>query len=125
MGTDESTLAGGDTASSSYPACKDPTNLHVLRMMPDGSAFVPTSSNERGGAPCDNERFPLPHGCVVRMGLEQCVRAMVALVGPAWPERVAGFGLMRACRQVNLVPLANPSSVGCLYTIRDSSKSEK
>jgi hypothetical protein len=33
----------------------------VLKMMPDGIAFVLTSSNERDGVPSAKKRFPMPN----------------------------------------------------------------
>jgi hypothetical protein len=46
---------------SGYPDFKGPATLYVLRMMPDGNAFVLTSSNERGGVPSAKKRFPVPN----------------------------------------------------------------
>ncbi len=48
-------------ASSNYPVFKGPSTLYLEKMMPDGIAFVLTSSNERGGVPCAKKRFPVPN----------------------------------------------------------------
>jgi len=50
-----------DVASSNYPVFKGPATLYLLRMMPDGIAFVLTSSNERAGVPSAKKRFPVPN----------------------------------------------------------------
>jgi uncharacterized UPF0146 family protein len=50
-----------DIASSNYPVFKGPATLYVLRMMPDGIAFVLTSSNEHGAVPSAKKRFPVPN----------------------------------------------------------------
>ena len=44
-----------------YPVFKGPATLKVLRMTPVGIAFVLISSNERGGVPSANKRFPVPN----------------------------------------------------------------
>ena len=49
------------SAPSNYPVFKGPATLYVLKMMPDGNAFVLTSSNERGGVPAAKKRFPVPN----------------------------------------------------------------
>jgi hypothetical protein len=51
----------GPIASSNYPVFKGPIALYTLRMMPDGIAFVLTSSNERAGVPSAKNRFPVPN----------------------------------------------------------------
>ncbi len=48
-------------ASSNYSVFKVPATLYVQKMMPDGIAFVLTSSNERGGVPSAKKRFPVPN----------------------------------------------------------------
>jgi hypothetical protein len=48
-------------AAKNYPIFNGPATLEVLRMMPDGIAFVLTSSNERGGVPSAKKRFPVPN----------------------------------------------------------------
>ena len=47
--------------SSSYPAFKGPATLYVVKMMPEGNAFVLMSSNERAGVPSAKKRFPVPN----------------------------------------------------------------
>ena len=49
------------SASSNYPVFKGPATLYVLKMTPDGIAFVLTSSNVRGGVPSAKKRFPAPN----------------------------------------------------------------
>ena len=51
----------GPVASSNYPVFKGPVTSYTLRMMPDGIAFVLTSSNERAGVPSAKNRFPVPN----------------------------------------------------------------
>ena len=50
-----------DVTASNYAVFKGPATLYKLRMMPDGNAFVLTSSNERGGVPSAKMRLPVPN----------------------------------------------------------------
>ncbi len=50
-----------NVAPSNYAVFKGPATLYKLRMMPDSSAFVLTSSNERGGVPSAKMRLPVPN----------------------------------------------------------------
>ena len=54
-------LFAKEVVSSNYPAFKAPTTLYVLKMMPDGNAFVLMSSNVCGGVPSAKKRFPVPN----------------------------------------------------------------